>query len=152
MGANVWERTMGAFVILLVCLISTAANADESYLCIGEKATGFSFNEKTKEWGISSFKVHKYIVKKDSPDKGQWKVYRFGNNTPEVECGYGFIVDTTLICEAGVGVEFRMNKINNRFLYLYYLGYWTDYEKKAKEMFGEGMNTPYMEIGKCSKI
>ena len=37
------ERTMGALVILLVCLISTAAVADDSYLCIGEQATGFGF-------------------------------------------------------------------------------------------------------------
>ena len=37
--------------------------ADESYLCIGEHATGFSFNEKNKTWSTAIFKEEKLIKK-----------------------------------------------------------------------------------------
>lgn len=145
-------RTMGALVILLVCLISTVASADASYLCIGEHATGFEFDQKKKEWQVAKFKTQKLIVKKDPPGKGPWKVYVFGNNTPEVECGNDFIVDTTLICTEGFGTEFRMNKKNNRFLYFFYFGYWTDDKRRNKDISVEGEDTPAIEIGKCTEF
>ena len=45
MGVKVRESTLGALVILLVCLISKAVLADESYLCIGVQGTVFVFNK-----------------------------------------------------------------------------------------------------------
>ena len=67
MGVKVRERTMGALVIFLACLISTVAFADESYLCIGEHATGFGYDNTNKSWSAARFKVNNM----DSKEKHQ---------------------------------------------------------------------------------
>jgi hypothetical protein len=66
MSVMVWERTMGALVILLVCLISTTVLADESYLCIGEQGTVFMFNKTNKSWTAENAKPGKWIVKRST--------------------------------------------------------------------------------------
>jgi hypothetical protein len=56
-------------------------------------------------------------------------------------------------------IEFGMSKTNLRFMAVQFTGYWNDVlnpktvgKEFRGEEFGEGANTPYMEIGKCSKI
>jgi hypothetical protein len=148
MAVKFWERTMGALVILLVCLISTAALADESYLCMGEHATGFAFKEKTKTWSTARFQENKYIVKKSTDPLYKWEVFDFGKDFPISMCENDFNDSGNIFCE-GV-TQFRMNKEKLRFLYIYPFGYWSDNEKQ--KLFKEGRNTPSMEIGTCSKI
>ena len=148
MAVKVQEHTMGALAVLLVCLISTAALADDSYLCIGEHATGFSFNEKNKTWIAGGFKEGKWILKKSADPNYKWEVYRFGENFPESVCEQDFNESGNIMCE-GIA-QFRMNKERLRFLYIYPFGYWSDNNKV--NMLKEGKNTPFMEIGKCSKI
>ena len=149
MGVKVQGHTMGALVILLlVCLISTAALADESYLCIGEHATGFSFNEKNKTWSTAKFKEEKWIVKRSADSNYKWEVYEFGENFPVSACEHDFNDAGNLFCD-GI-VQFRMNKEKLRFLYIHPLGYWSDNENF--KILKEGKNTPAMQIGKCSKI
>lgn len=146
-------RTMGALVILLVCLISTVALADESYLCIGEHATGFAFNGKNKTWSTARFPPHKWIVKKSTNPKYKLEIVEFGEEYPTLKCDTDFNDSGNLICldTGGEGWgQFRMSKNNLRYLWAYPYGYWSDTnEVKALK---EGANTPLMEIGKCSKI
>jgi hypothetical protein len=139
---------MVLLTVTLLCLFSTVVVASDIYLCIGEMATGFSFG-KNREWKVSLFAEHdKYIVKKDTVSQKKWGVYAFGGpDTPLAECHDGFDKAGSLICEEGTGVEFRMNNKNGRFLYFYYLGYWTD--NRGDKLFVEGENTPYIQIGKC---
>ena len=148
MAVKFWERTMGALVILLVCLISTAVLADESYLCIGEHATGFAFNEKNQTWITTTFQENKWMVKKSDDPQIKWQVFEFGKDFPIAMCEQDFNESGNLFCD-GIA-QFRMNKKNLRYLYIYPFGYWSDNEKY--KMFKEGRNTPVMEIGKCSKI
>lgn len=148
MAVMAQKRTMGALVILLVCLISRATLADESYLCIGEHATGFSFNEKNKTWSAARFKEDKWILKRSADPKYKWEVYGFGEDFPESGCEQDFNEAGNLFCD-GIS-QFRMNKEKLRFLYIFPFGYWSDTEKY--KILKEGKNTPSMQIGKCSKI
>jgi len=148
MGAKVLERTKGALLILLVCLISTSGLADEYYLCIGEQTTGFDYNKKNKRWSTASFHTNKWMVKKSTDPSYKQEVWEFGDSVPTIKCGEDFDEFGSLVC--GDIMQFRMNKNSLRYLYIYPVGYWSD-TNKLKSL-NEGENTPLMEIGKCSKI
>ena len=153
MGVKVRERTMGALVILLVCLISTAALADESYLCIGEHATGFGYDNTNKSWSAARFKANKWIVKRSTNPQFKWIVFEFGEKISEdfpITCQQDFYPNGDLFSDPG-GVQFRLNKNTLLFFMVIPIGYW--YYGDEKSMYGiEGKFMPSMEIGKCSKI
>lgn len=44
---------------LIGILSAPTASSSESYLCVADKATGFSYDETTKEWNQTSFKADK---------------------------------------------------------------------------------------------
>jgi hypothetical protein len=59
--------------------------ADESYLCIGEHATGFDFNKTNYTWEIVKFEARKWIIKRADP-KHKWEVFEFGEKNPVALC------------------------------------------------------------------
>ena len=140
-------RTMGALV--MVCLISTAALAEESYLCIAEQSVGFKFDESKKTWSSTIVKTQsKYIVKRSPDSKNKWDVFQFGDELLSAECEKDFNKSNNLFCD-GI-IYFEMNRNRLRFLSAMHLGY-IDYDN-TKDRWKEGQNEPNMEIGKCSKI
>ena len=68
---------MKKILILLLLMVSTSVFANESYLCIADKATGFSFNEQSKTYEPTNFNVskHKYILKNNN---NTWEWTDFG--------------------------------------------------------------------------
>ena len=57
---------IGITTILLCFLLTAMASAGESYLCVADLATGFSYNKAIDKREIAKFKVDdsKYIVSK----------------------------------------------------------------------------------------
>jgi hypothetical protein len=56
-----------ACLVIAFNACATAAAAT-SYLCIGEQATGFGMNEKSRSWTVQRFQPRKYVIK--APVKG----------------------------------------------------------------------------------
>ena len=134
---------------LAALLVTTTALSAESgsYLCITDKATGFSFDKERKSWEEASFNIEpmRYILK-PSPTKEHpngWEVAQFGEDFPLASCPDGFNTAQVIRCENMV--LFIFDSQTGRFIYVYYIGYTRPFGK-------EGSDTPTLAIGKCSKI
>jgi hypothetical protein len=152
------------FTLFSLGLVTTICNAEESstveYLCIGDSATGFAMDQKTKSWSTKSFRGRKYVVK--APVKGEnapsgaynsvMAVYQTGAAGPAdalAFCDKDFNSVGTLFCE-GLGDTFHLNRQSLRFIRYFPFGYIETYKDS---FFGpEGSATPFMEIGKCEQI
>jgi hypothetical protein len=130
---------------LAVSLTTDCALALDKYLCIADKATGFHWTGT--EWAQTTFKVDKdkYIVadldanrRHDDITIG---VTKLGDQRPSYFCrdrdSY-----STLYCTGGVNM--RVNLKSLRYMQIYSEGY----------LEGDDNNndTPYIQIGRCSKI
>lgn len=146
-----------AAAIATTMLYAHLAHA-ESYLCVADSAAGFVYSKTSKRWTSTTFKsVEKYLlVRPTEAEKvvfsGAWVLKEVGNDTPSAGCESEFGEAETLRCE-GI-YDFRFNCTSGRFLMAYLYGYWTDPpDKRTAALFGdEGTNTPYLQIGKCSRI
>ena len=140
------KRHIVSFIALLFCSSALA----ESYLCIADLATGFTFDEKTREWRQAKFKADKkYIISKNKDGGNAWMVKEMGKKFPNAWCGAGFNDVGWLYC-GEKQADFRMNKENLRFLAFYPFGYWTTGTKGFDKPVREGEDTPFIEIGKCT--
>ena len=160
---------MRLLIMALALTLSPIVNAiDGNYLCIPEKSTGFVL--KDDKWSQASFNVEneKYIIKKieeeakkeyekDDIPYGEYGVYRFGEKYPEYRnCEYTERDSTILTptgerrfyCDGILRGQFILNLKNNRFLNTFPLGYWSE------ELFSgeEDTRTPFIQIGRCSKL
>ena len=129
--------------LLIFILITPGWVWGEKYLCIADAATGFKF--QNGKWAVVSFVAkHKYIVTSDLENS---TVHRFGHSDPMYTvCANK---DAELFCSAtsvpGIGA-FEMSKNTLRYMVTYTS---RNYIYRLDE-FGNG--TPFMEIGKCSKL
>jgi hypothetical protein len=135
--------------------LSPSLLAETSYICTGNMAAGIFFDKKTKQWDGGSIEnpEKKYIISKPDkagPDKDYaWLVREIGGEIPISHCREDFINDGKLFCPSFY--DMRFNKINGRFLLIYWTGYWTDsMDAKEGESFSEGADMPHMIAGKCS--
>ncbi len=137
-------------IIATTCaLFSSVAFADEKkYLCIADKAVGFSFNLNSKVWESKTFTTDsKYIISKPNPDADTaFFIHEFGDarHFPLFRCveefnDYGF-----LNCE-GLGGNLTFKKTNLRFITTNFGSYFVTPP-------GEWRDTPFMKIGKCSRF
>ena len=158
---------MKRLMLFVWCLCAAgSAEAQSSFLCITDHATGFAFNKSSKQWSSVSFKAgDKYIVSKITPETGKpfdslkWYVRKFGEPAlpqigfPLSGCKEDFNDVGNLFCDGWV--RFYLSKRNLRFFMVSHIGYWSDWpdELTGKNKSSvEGANTPYMEIGKCSPL
>jgi hypothetical protein len=132
-------------LFLFVCLLATVPVYAESYLCVGDMTTGFSFDKNQRVWKRATFRSPKFILARTNGEKSAWGVKEMGDTIPTSYCE-GF-ENEVLMC--GGFFEFRMNRETLRFMSIYMFGYWTDDKSKSagKE---EGDDTPALTIGKCS--
>jgi hypothetical protein len=150
------------FVTALVATLSagpawpTSSDA-RSYLCIGERATGFAYDKRTKRWSPANFTAHRYIVKKPvigpySPSgalNSAMAVYEFGQvdeTTPLEFCEKDFNEIGCLFC-SGWGDNFDFSRKTMKFIRSLAHGY----IEPADQNIFEGA-TPFIEIGSCSAI
>ena len=136
-----------------VLLAPTTATATETFVCIGDIATGFAFDATSRQWEKASFKSNtKYVITKSSSTETVWEVKQVGKNIPTALCDQDFNDTGGLTCRGFE--EFRMNKNNLRFVRAYLFGYWTDnaMNRLTGERFAESENTPVIEIGRGSRL
>src|SRR5262245_40293179 len=127
-------------------LATSYANAQDSYLCIADQTTGFIYDKNLKSWKQTTFKAgDRYLLTRASK-QGSWILKKFGEQHAMAECGQ-FNTAGNLLCGDG-GADFRMNRDNLRFLYVFPHGYWFNKNPKVDE---DG-DTPYIEIGKCGGL
>ena len=114
------------------------AKDSNSYLCVAEKATGFSYSSGSKSWTSTNFKVSetKYLLLKTS-NKWEWR--DFGSN-------FGGLCEAAddgdfIKCNVLFG-EHIMSRKNLRFMKSYMVGY--------VDGVNSDSNTPSIIIGKCS--
>lgn len=126
--------------ILFFSSYTLVASAQNSYLCIPNKTTGFSFDSNKNNWVTSEFittESKRILIKTDS----NWEWRRFGNKFGE-KCG-SISEAGWLICNAFFGTV-RFNKNNLRFVETYTFGY-TDGKNNND-------NTPSISIGTCTPL
>lgn len=141
-------------IIAAILAITMPAQASaQSWLCIADMSTGFSYNKTLNKWEHTRFNVddERLIIKPSTGTSRAYEVFEFGNtsNIAAATCGsapneYGF-----LFCDGLFG-EFKFNSKNLRYVRTYIAGY---VEILPDNLFSkEGNDTPNIEIGKCSPI
>jgi hypothetical protein len=147
---NVRVGRYARIVLMMICLaFSGNALAQNAYICLVDKASGFSFNKGTRAWNGTHFNPSdKYLVKRSQPPDA-WEVTKVGQDIAMSSCKNDFNDYGYLFCE---GIQpFRMNRKNLRFLTAYLIGYVHD-GLGSTGLGPEGSNTPSIEIGKCSPL
>lgn len=130
---------------------AAAAVAGDQFLCIAEKATGFSW--ENGEWRRASFKTGDKHLVVEVPEysfigeKYNYEVRAFGSDKVEHRCvGSKSVLPekgTRVLC-GGIGFGFTMDTGTLRFQEYYGLGYVDGGDSNA--------NTPYISIGVCSRL
>lgn len=137
------KKLIRGFSVALLSLFPLSVIAQTGYVCIADKAVGFSFDAYSKSWNHANFKVSdsKFVLSKNNAN-WQWK--KMGESYP-ISCGefneYGYIR-----CDSGF-TQVSFNKKNLRYMKSYLVGY-----VNAGIAGKEGEDTPLLEIGKCSPI
>jgi len=126
-----------------------AAQAEESYLCIGDNAVGFA-QEKDGDWTRRGFRPTKHIVSKPSDDDMQFRKYpfvvkEFGSTAVIAWCEHGFSKSGFLSCIGSF--QFIMNKKRLKFA-VYSAGAYV-YPPRANS---KKAGNVFVEIGKCSPL
>jgi len=148
---------------LLLCCLTTLLSAPsfanaadesaavESYLCISDMATGFSFDKERGMWRDVAFTDgRKYLVVRSSENPSKWEVKTNEQPEPSAFCDNGFSSAGLMMCRGAI--EFRMNRNSLRFIAAHLFGYWTADIPSPSGEFQEGRFTPYLLIGKCSPL
>ena len=132
-------------IVTIMAVFSHAAVAADTYLCIPDKSTGFTFNKVTHQWGEARFGVDgkKYFLKND---KGNWQWTESGDSERSpVRCS-NFNNYDSMSCTGFYEITF--NRKSLRFQKIYADGYINNPDVIGTDK--EGTATPYMEIGTCS--
>lgn len=156
-------KRMASVLLFLAC--ASPALAETTYLCVPEKAVGFHFEKALQEWEPTTFKVaEKYVIMQptleDAVKDVQWVVKRVSNKGQVVAyCEHDFNDLGHLNCD--LVAQFKFNRNTMRFLVIYSNGYWDDVpanaklpgkDQRLKELYREGANVPYFEIGQCAPM
>ncbi len=135
---------MKYLAFLLAAVFPFTVNAQNSYLCIADLSTGFSFDKVSKKWKSADFNVsgERFLLSKKN---NAWEWKKFGQESTSYNCSKDFNEAGYLHCESLIRVVF--NRKNLRFQSYYSIGY------VNKGVIGnEGEDTPYITIGQCSPI
>ena len=89
--------------LLSVCLVCIEAKAD-SFLCTGDKASGFEYSDVDKEWSAEVFdaSTNQYIIQRNTDVMGRIPrvIVRLGEHEPMIFCDDDVGgKDTLLICD-----------------------------------------------------
>ncbi|MDJ0749635.1 MAG: hypothetical protein QNJ11_09125 [Woeseiaceae bacterium] len=154
-------------IVFLLLLVPASAvpqtQTSDSYLCIPDQSTGFTY--KGGEWQVARFNVaeEKYVLRKRKRRErhpiysdSRWLIFRFGETTPAGGCDKGFDRSGLIHCSYYLYGDFRMNRDTGRYQATYWPGYVdsqgaesTDADRRAPR---DGDDTPSITIGRCSAI
>ena len=100
-------------LFLFVGVLATVPVYAESYLCVGEMATGFLFHKDKREWITGTLKAEdKYVLTRNSEKPG-WTLRLVGSSSTQSICD-DFSEHGILRCDGRI--QFHMNRANLRFL------------------------------------
>lgn len=141
---------MTTLVASFSLLMPEAAQA-ESWLCIADMSTGFSFDRGTRQWSVAKFNVtdSRYLISSQDNKDYPYRVTKFGSNDPVGICKGGLTAETFLSCNF-LGNRFSFNSKTMRYMLSYDVGY-VNPTPGVNDM-KEGDDTPFMEIGRCSRL
>jgi hypothetical protein len=136
----------------------TPTPAKESWLCVEELDTGFTYDKRKEKWRVAAFgQTGKYLVRPAKKPTtaffplgytpGVYEITEVGSDLVQAYCGRDFDESGDLMC-IGIFTDFRMNRNNKRFIYISSSGYVITTNKDTDE----GTDTPLMSIGKCSPL
>ncbi len=143
-------RVKGIIVALAVAAASTAANADEGWLCVDELSAGIRYFPELEKWqSVRLIADHKYLIRKWSEDdfsifleRREWVVLSLGDPIPDYTCG-GIGELGYLYC-TGIYGTMQMNTKTLRFLNTYNFGYIDGTDEPG--------NTPRISAGTCAPM
>lgn len=133
-----------------------------AFFCVVEKATGFKYDVKLKEWRATNFVAdQKFIIIRPPADKRMsisWVVKEFGGefeklglDTQIAICENDFNKAGIIFCD-GSGIEFNFNRNHLRFTKFNLTGYYSSGTGSGLFASDEGSDTPAIFIGTCSDI
>ncbi len=140
----------------LLIFLSPVTHAEDSYLCVTEKVTGFVYDKSAGDWSTTDFNAgRRYIVSPSNAQGSTWQVAQVGEVLTTTLCTGGFSATGNLSCDGAH--QFKMNRSNRRFLHAYLMRYWSDRNGQTRQtgdpfLFKEGENTPFVEIGSCRPL
>ena len=155
------------FFLCILFAWQPSAGQEDSFLCIADRSVGFVFDESNKSWKNAIFDIDddKYIVRPASKDNdnllmgAKYGVWEFGGSQiiASYLCQESFTEAGWLNC----GDSFKMNRLSGRYI-ITYIGLYVASTLRFEIENGElknvvrvpdtGGDTPYIEIGTCSKI
>jgi hypothetical protein len=142
-----------ALVWLVLALVTpSAVLAQEQFLCLGDKATGFRWDGRS--WVTTDFTVgqDKFLVQEVAPKEYGFKVYnyvvkKFGSDEITHHCDRSKMGDgkmgARILC-GGLGYGMLIDVVSMRYQEVYGLGY-----IDGKDAPG---NTPSFTIGTCTRL
>ena len=135
-------------LVFIVFSVGAGAQAD-SYLCIADQATGFKFNKTTKTWAPATFNVtdDKFVISRSKTEKHVWKMTIVGEKQPYTCRDQTPEYEDNLFCDVAF-TKFQFSLESLRYMSVHPFGYVDPFT----ELFKEGGQTPYMQIGKCSPL
>ena len=140
------------FVLAVVLMSVSSAAGAESWVCVGDLATGFTYNKRAKHWATTAFTAdRKYVISpvpKDPLNKAKYLVKVMGDDLGIAGCYDDFANWGQLQCSGTF--EFIFNRRTGRFLAAHTLGYVTD--TLPERFAAQGEDEPLMEIGTCATI
>lgn len=137
--------------VLVVSALAPSSALAASWLCVADQSTGFKFDSYTKKWNVTRFDVSekRYTIVFRDDEKYPYTVREFGElNSLPMLCE-DFAAETFLHCR-GIAGTFRFNQRTLRYIHSYEVGYINP--TPGLNDMKEGADTPFMEIGRCSKI
>jgi hypothetical protein len=142
-------------VILLLAQSSPELPRDR-WLCTGQAATGFEYDQASHSWRPTKFKPDGRFIIAALPVKSktasfQWVIAPEGKAPIEGGfCGSEFAADTFLHC-SGLGGTFTFNRRSQRYIHYSHGGY-VSYAPGVNDITDESADTPFIEIGTCTKL
>ena len=142
--------------VLLLLAQPAAELPRDRWLCTGQAATGFAYDQASHSWRTAKFKPDGRFVIAALPIKSktapfQWAIAPEGKAPIEGGlCGSEFAADTFLHC-SGLGGKFTFNRRSQRYIQ-YVQGGYVSYAPGVNDITDASADTPSIEIGACAKL
>lgn len=134
-----------------------AASQGDSWLCIPDRATGFSFDEGSREWRSTNFRISndRFVLRRAKGNEGKdyawtskdvvWLLFETGRSHPVISCPNDF-VGNQITCFVPFH-HFSFNRKSLRFQIIYPIGY-----VREDPSQDSNADTPNIMIGRCAPI
>lgn len=134
-------------VCLFPVLLLLAEVQADSFLCTGDKATGFRSSDAGKQWSVRVFdaSTNQYIIKKHTDVMGRIPriIARSGEEEPMIFCDDDVGGEDTLLTCDDVTTQFYFSMKTMRYMLVHADG-------SAVESEQESIGMPFIETGKCT--